>query len=106
MQRWRLYEKVLWILKRAWDENDSVWKRKFEVINKWTAGIIWKCQHQLYLKDKNYCKVRDHCHYIREYRGGGQSICYLKYSVPKKIPIVFHNGSNCDYHLIINELAK
>ena len=34
------------------------------------------------------------------------SICNLKYSVPKKIPIVFHNGSNYDYHFIIKELAE
>ena len=26
--------------------------------------------------------------------------------MPKKIPIVFHNGSNCDYHFIIKELAE
>ena len=28
------------------------------------------------------------------------------YSVPKSIPIVFHNGWNCDYHFIIKELTK
>ena len=53
------------------------------------------------MKDKKYRKVKDHCHYTKEY-----SICNLKYSVPKKIPIVFHNGSNYDYHFIIKELAK
>ena len=31
------------------------------------------------------------------------SICNLKYSVPKEIYIVFHNGSNYDYHFIIKE---
>ena len=34
------------------------------------------------------------------------SICNLKYSVPKEIPIVFHNGSNYDYHIVIKELAE
>ena len=34
------------------------------------------------------------------------SICNLNYSVPKKIPIVFHNGSNYDYHIVIKELAE
>ena len=34
------------------------------------------------------------------------SICNLKYSVPEKIPIVFHNGSNYDYHFIIKNLAE
>ena len=36
-----------------------------------------------YLKDRKYCKVRDHFHYIGEYRGAAPSICNLKYSVPK-----------------------
>ena len=54
-----------------------------------------------YLKEKKYRKVRDHCHYTEEYRGTVYSICNLKYSVPKKIPIVFHNRSNYDYHFII-----
>ena len=51
--------------------------KKNEVINKWTAGIKWKCKNLLccqekfenkYVKDKNYCKVRDHCHSTEEYR--------------------------------------
>ena len=57
-------------------------------------------------KDKKYRKVRDHCHYIWEYRGAARSICNLKYSVPKKILIASHNGSNFDYHFITKELAE
>ena len=33
------------------------------------------------------------------------SVCHLKYSVPKKVPVVFRNGSNYDYHFIIKEVA-
>ena len=58
------------------------------------------------MKDNRYRKARDHCHYTREYRGPSHSICNLKHSVPKKIRIVFHNGSNYDYHFIIKELAE
>ena len=47
--------------------------------------------------------MRDHCHYTVEYRGVAPSICNLKYSAPKKIPIAFHIGSNYDYHFIIKE---
>ena len=36
-------------------------------------------------KDKNYCKIRDHCHYIGKYRGAADSICNLNYSIPKEI---------------------
>ena len=39
------------------------------------------------MKDKKYCQVRDHCHYTGEYRSATHTICNLKYSVPKKIPI-------------------
>ena len=58
------------------------------------------------MKVKKYHKVNDHCHYTGEYRGGTHSICNFKYSVPKRIPIVFQNGSNYDYHLIKKELAE
>ena len=58
-----------------------------------------------YVKNKKYHKVRDHSHYIGEYRGAAHSICKLKHSVPKKIPIAFHNRSNYDYHFIIKKLA-
>ena len=58
------------------------------------------------MKDKNYCKPGDPCHYTGEYRDVVHSICNLKYSVPKKICVVFHYGSDYDYHFIINELAE
>ena len=32
--------------------------------------------------------------------------CNLKYSVPTKIPIAFHNGSNYNNHFDIRELAE
>ena len=59
-----------------------------------------------YLKDKKYPKVTDHYHYTGEHSGAAHSICNLIYSVPRKISIVFHNGSNYDYHFIIKDLAE
>ena len=56
-------------------------------------------------KDKNCQKVRDHCLYTGKYRGARHSICNLKLNVPNEILVVFHNGSNYDYHFIIKELA-
>ena len=58
------------------------------------------------MKDKKYHKTRDHCHYTEEYRGAADSICNLKYRVPKTIPIVFHSWSNYDYHFIIKKLVQ
>ena len=77
------------------------------------AKICYICKEKFenkYLKDKKYCKVRYHCHYTGDslslYRGVAHSTCNLKYSVPKTIPIVFHNGSNYGYNFIIKELAE
>ena len=71
--------------------------------------ICYICKEKFenkYLKDKKYRKVRDHCHYTGKYRGAVHSICNLKYNIPNKIPIVFHNGSNYHYNFIIRELAE
>ena len=45
-------------------------------------------------------------YYIEQYTGPVHSIYNFKYSVPKKIPIAFHNRSSYDYHFIIKELAE
>ena len=54
-----------------------------------------------FANDKNYQKVRDLCHYTGKYRGAAHSICNLKFNVRNEIPVVFHNGSDYDYHFII-----
>ena len=33
--------------------------------------------------------------------GGAHSICSLRFILPNKISVVFHSGSNYDYHIII-----
>ena len=43
---------------------------------------------------------------LHSYRAAAHSICNLKFNVPNEIPVVFHNGSNCDYDFIIKELAN
>ena len=58
------------------------------------------------MKDNKNHKASYHCHYTRDYKHALHSICNLKYSVSKDIPIVFHNGSNNDYHFIIKKLAE
>ena len=55
---------------------------------------------------KLYQKVRDHCHYTGKFREAAHSNCNLQYKVPKKIPIVFHNGSTYDYHFTIKQLPE
>ena len=57
------------------------------------------------LKIKNIVKLETVL-IIQENIGATHSIFNLKYSVPEKIPIAFHNGSNCDYPFIIKKLAE
>ena len=70
--------------------------------------VCYICKKEFSSDDngKKYCKVRDHCHYTRKFRGVAHNICNLRYKTPKKIPIVFHNGSIYDYHFIIKQLVK
>ena len=67
--------------------------------------VCYICKKEFDKSDKKHYKVRDHCHYTGKYRGVAHNICNLRYKIPKEIPIVFHNGSTYDYHLIIKELV-
>ena len=55
---------------------------------------------------KNVKKVIHHNHYTGLYEGAAHALCCLKYTRQRDIPVVIHNGSNCDFHLIIKELAN
>ena len=68
--------------------------------------ICYICKKEFDNNDKRQQKVRDHCHYSGKYRGAAHNICNLRYKVPKEIPVVIHNGSTYDYHVIIKELVK
>ena len=70
--------------------NTNICKEKFE--NK-------------YLKDKNIVKL-EIIVIIQGNTGAVDSIYNLKYSVPKNIWIVSHNGSNYDYHFVKKELEE
>ena len=60
----------------------------------------------MFSKHKNYGKVRDRSHYTGKHRDTAHSICNLKFDVPNEILVVYRNGSNYDYKLIIKELAN
>ena len=55
---------------------------------------------------RQYKKVRDHCHFTGKFRGAAHSICNLRYKLPKKIQIEFHNSSTYDWYFIIKRLPE
>ena len=64
--------------------------------------ICYICKKEFCTDEKEFKqkKFKDHCHYTGQYRGAAHSICNLRYKISKNIPVVFHNGSSYDYHLI------
>lgn len=56
--------------------------------------------------NSNNKKVLDHDHLTGEVRGLAHVSCNLKYQLPHFIPIIFHNLSNYDSHLFLEELSK
>ena len=60
----------------------------------------WICKE----KFGNSDKVRDHCHFTGKYRGAAHKFCNLKYKRPNFTPVIFHNLSGYDSHLLIKSL--
>lgn len=50
-------------------------------------------------------RVRDHCHHTGKYRGPAHAYCNLNFQESREIPVVMHNLSGYDAHLIIKKLA-
>ena len=49
-------------------------------------------------------RVRDHCHFSGKFKGAAHNECNLNYKIPKFIPVVFHNLSGYDSHLLVKKL--
>ena len=43
----------------------------------------------MFANDKNYRKVRNHCHFTGKYRNATHSIYKLKFNILNEIPVVF-----------------
>ena len=100
---------------RFWIIDNWVWKEKMLLLTKeklksyQDAKLCYICGKRILqhlAKSKNYWKVKDHCHYTGKCRGAAHSICNLRFNIPIEIPVVFHNGSNYDYHFVIKQLAN
>ncbi|XP_073979977.1 uncharacterized protein [Rhodnius prolixus] len=70
----------------------------------WKAAKICYLCKQAFTEDNH--KVHDHCHISGMYRGPVCNKCNLQCRTPNYVPVIIHNLSGYDAHLIIKELAK
>ena len=63
-------------------------------LNKVNCSICKQNFEHKYTNDKSCQKVKGHFHYKSKYRGAAHSICNLKYSTSKKMPVGICNGLN------------
>jgi hypothetical protein len=49
-------------------------------------------------------KVRNRCHVTGKFRGAAHSICNLNYKLPKFYPVIMHNLSGYNAHLLVKKL--
>lgn len=59
-----------------------------------------------FLADGSDIRVRDHCHITGLYRGAAHRSCNLEYQISRSIPVVMHNLSGYDSHLLIRRLGN
>ena len=64
---------------------------------------FWICDNDC---ADNNVKVRDHCHISGKYRGSAYIDCNINLKLNHKIPAIFYNFKNCDFHFIRQELDK
>ena len=71
------------------------------------SKVCWLCERELHgATESALQKVRDHDHLTGKYRGAAHNRCNLncKKKASSFIPIIFHNFSGNDCHLIFEEL--
>ena len=88
--------KMLLVIKEEWKTHQS-------------ANVCYICGKRILKKlskSINCWKVRDYCHYTCKYKGEAHSICNSRFNVPNKFHVVYHNGSNYDYHFIVKRISN
>ena len=74
-----------------------------------TAKICHICKTPFDDKEKNgfiELKVKDHDHITGKFRGAAHNSCNINFSMPIRIPVLFHNLKGYDSHIIIDAISS
>ena len=67
------------------------------------SNSCWICKKRI---DNDEEKARDHCHVAGKFSGAAHKNCNLNFQLTKNVPVIFHNLTGYDSHLIFNKLDK
>ena len=93
----RKQKQINQVIKKHFNKELIMTTQEEEIYN--NSQSCWICNEEL-----NTDKVRDHCHITGKFRGAAQNRCNLKLTIPKKLPIIFHNLEGYIWNLIFKEL--
>ena len=67
------------------------------------SNTCWICEKLIEDDDE---RVRDHCHITGKFRAAAYWSCNINLQLTKKVPVIFHNLTGYESHLIFCELNK
>ena len=103
------FKKKKWSCQQKSSKNHTKMQTSVICVKKYLKKYIWKIKNIAKVEVINiiFQNIEDIENIEnRDIENIADSICSLKYSTPKNIPIIFCNESNYDYHFIVNELPK
>ena len=82
-------------MRKHFNKNLIMSEKEEEEIQLSNTSWIWEK-----LIDNDDEKVRDHCYMTGKFRGAAHWSCNINLQLTKKVPVIFHNLSGYDNHLI------
>ena len=94
------YDYCMSLMKKHFNKNLIMTAEENEEFER--SNTCWICGGLTDFDDK----VRDYCHITGKYRGSAHWSCNINLKISKKVPVIFHNFTGYDSHLIFKELNK
>lgn len=104
-----LIEIATWVFDILEDKKPMITLTEEEEKSFYESTICHICKRSLINIDdviKFGVPVKDHCHISGQYRGAAHQSCNLQYQISRNIPVIMHNLSGYDSHLLIRKLGS